>query len=140
LIEQMLDTVHDAQSEHDLLLQLRTVTSYVEQTIKLKGSAQTSASDAGAAPLKRADLNMVYVYDGHGAKRISVVKYLRYALPGFGLKQASELAKSGPWLIGPESDPRAAERANALKELGADVSLRVDTDCVGVRRVEGVSL
>jgi large subunit ribosomal protein L7/L12 len=60
-----------------------------------------------------------------GAKKINVIKAIRAAMQGLGLKEAKELVESAPVNVkeGVSKD-EAEELAKALKEAGAEVEVK----------------
>ena len=60
-----------------------------------------------------------------GAKKINVIKAIRAAMSGLGLKEAKELVESAPVNVKEAvSKEEAEELAKALKEAGAEVAVK----------------
>lgn len=87
--------------------------------------AMASAASAGAVEDKKEEKNEYKVnMKESGTQAIKVIKALRAAMPGLGLKEAQELVKGAPCTVSeemPKQDALALKAA--LEEAGATVEL-----------------
>lgn len=85
--------------------------------------AVAAAGPAAAAAEEQTEFDVHMV--SFGAKKINVIKAVRAAMQGLGLKEAKELVESAPTNIkeGVSKD-EAQELAKLLKEAGAEVEVK----------------
>jgi large subunit ribosomal protein L7/L12 len=85
--------------------------------------AVAAAGPAAAAAEEQTEFDVHLV--SFGAKKINVIKAVRAAMQGLGLKEAKELVESAPANIkeGVSKD-EAQELAKLLKEAGAEVEVK----------------
>lgn len=85
--------------------------------------AVAAAGPAAAAAEEQTEFDVHMV--SFGAKKINVIKAVRAAMQGLGLKEAKELVESAPTnLKEGVSKDEAQELAKLLKEAGAEVEVK----------------
>lgn len=88
------------------------------------GGAVMMAPAADAGPVEE-QTEFDVVLKSFGEKKINVIKAIRVAISGLGLKEAKTLVESAPVAVKEAvSKEEAAELKKALEEAGADVELK----------------
>jgi large subunit ribosomal protein L7/L12 len=91
--------------------------------VEAAAAVAVAAAPAAAAAEEQTEFDVHLV--SFGAKKINVIKAVRAAMQGLGLKEAKELVESAPANIkeGVSKD-EAQELAKLLKEAGAEVEVK----------------
>lgn len=112
------------------VVELSELVKAIEEEFGVSAAAQAAvvaapagAADAGAAQAEEKNEYKVNLKDS-GDQKIKVIKALRTAIAGLGLKEAKELVEGAPCTVS-ESMPKkeAQEFKKALEEAGATVEL-----------------
>ena len=89
------------------------------------GGAVMVAPGAGAAEEKEEQTEFDVMLKSFGPKKIAVIKAIRAAISGLGLKEAKTLVESAPVAIKEAvSKEEGEELKKALEEAGAEVELK----------------
>ena len=112
------------------LLEAKALADYLKETHGLEaaaGGAVVMAAPAagGAAPAaeEKTEFDVVLV-DG-GAQKLNVIKVLRVAVPGLGLKEAKDLVDKGNATVKEAAAKAEAEKLKKeLEDAGAKVTLK----------------
>ena len=90
-----------------------------------EAAAAVAVAAAPAGPAAEAQTEFDVHMVSFGAKKINVIKAVRAAMQGLGLKEAKELVESAPTnLKEGVSKDEAEELAKLLKEAGAEVEVK----------------
>lgn len=91
--------------------------------VEAAAAVAVAAAPAAAAAEEQTEFDVHMV--SFGAKKINVIKAVRAAMQGLGLKEAKELVESAPTnLKEGVSKDEAEELAKLLKEAGAEVEVK----------------
>jgi len=114
------------------LLEAKALADYLKETHGLEAAAggavvmaAPAAGGGGAAPAaeEKTEFDVVLV-DG-GASKLNVIKVLRAAVPGLGLKEAKDLADKGNSTVKEGVAKAEAEKLKKeLEDAGAKVTLK----------------
>jgi len=114
------------------LLEAKALADYLKETHGLEAAAggavvmaAPAAGGGGAAPAaeEKTEFDVVLV-DG-GASKLNVIKVLRAAVPGLGLKEAKDLADKGNSTVKEAVAKAEAEKLKKeLEDAGAKVTLK----------------
>jgi large subunit ribosomal protein L7/L12 len=113
------------------LLEAKALADYLKETHGLEAAAggavvmAAPAAGGGAAPAaeEKTEFDVVLV-DG-GASKLNVIKVLRAAVPGLGLKEAKDLADKGNSTVKEGVAKAEAEKLKKeLEDAGAKVTLK----------------
>lgn len=89
------------------------------------GVMMAPAGDAGPAPVVEEKTEFDVVLKSFGAKKIEVIKAIRGAISGLGLKEAKDMVEAAPTTIKEGISKDEAEALKkALVEAGAEVELK----------------
>lgn len=114
------------------VVELSELVKAIEEEFGVSAAAQVSvaaapggqAQDAGAGAAQEEKSEYKVNLKDSGSQKIKVIKALRTAISGLGLKEAKELVESAPCTVS-EAMPKdeAQELKNALEGVGASVEL-----------------
>jgi large subunit ribosomal protein L7/L12 len=89
------------------------------------GAVMMAAGPAAAAAPEEEQTEFDVILESFGDKKINVIKAIRTAIPGLGLKEAKTLVESAPVAVKEAvSKDEANELKKALEESGATVKLK----------------
>jgi large subunit ribosomal protein L7/L12 len=89
------------------------------------GAVMMAAGPAAAAAPEEEQTEFDVILESFGDKKINVIKAIRTAIPGLGLKEAKTLVESAPTAVKEAvSKDEAEEVKKKLEEAGATVKLK----------------
>ena len=107
------------------ILEVSQLVKSLEEKWGVSAAAPVAVAAAGGAPAAAAEKeDFTVVLSGAGDKKIQVIKVVR-ELTSLGLKEAKDLVDGAPKALLEKVNKEAAEKAaNALKEVGAGVTVK----------------
>ena len=113
------------------LLEAKALADYLKETHGLEAAAggavvmAAPAAGAGAAPAAEEKTEFDVVLENGGANKLNVIKVLRAAVQGLGLKEAKDLVDKGDAVIKEGVAKAEAEKLKKeLEDAGAKVTLK----------------
>jgi large subunit ribosomal protein L7/L12 len=111
------------------LLEAKALADYLKETHGLEaasgGAVVMAAPAAGAAPAAEEKTEFDVVLVDSGAQKLNVIKVLRAAVPGLGLKEAKDLVDKGNAAVKEGVAKAEAEKLKKeLEDAGAKVTLK----------------
>ncbi len=111
------------------LLEAKALADYLKETHGLEaaagGAVMMAAPAAAAAPAAEEKTEFDVVLVEGGASKLNVIKVLRTAVPGLGLKEAKDLVDKGNATVKEQVAKAEAEKLKKeLEDAGAKVTLK----------------